>query len=58
MIYVKIKERTPFIMDKNKYNNKNDLQLTRICNVLIEVAERNKELIEKVYNAKREKGAA
>ena len=45
-------------MDKNKYNNKNDLQLTRICNVLIEVAERNKELIEKIYNAKREKGAA
>lgn len=45
-------------MDKNKYNNKNDLQLTRICNVFIDVAERNKELIEKVYNAKREKEAA
>ena len=45
-------------MDKNKYKDKNDLQLTRICNVLIKVAERNKELIEKAYNAKDKKEAA
>jgi len=48
---------SPCIMDKNKYN-KDDFQLTRICNVLIGVAERNKELIEKAYNARDKKGAA